>query len=162
MNCPARSVAQRSAPRERGFFLPLLALCFGVGIWLAPRVSVGLWPLWLVALAALLALPLALFRLPMRWLCLPLALAVALLWTHGTGAVQNLPLAGRASFRRVFAPFQPRFRVAAEHVPRHRVAGSGAQRTKNDGAVRGGNAGLLNRGKYVPYAKKSVTRAGSL
>ncbi len=82
MNRPTRSVTQRLAPRERGFFLPLLALCFGIGVWLAPRVTVGLWPLWLVALAMLLVIPLVCFRLPVRWVCLPLALAAALLWTN--------------------------------------------------------------------------------
>ena len=67
---------------ERVPLLPWLTLAFGVGVWLAPRVAAGGWPLWLLAVAGLVGVSLALLRLPLRWIALPLALMAALLWTQ--------------------------------------------------------------------------------
>jgi len=67
---------------ERNLFLPALAGFFIAGIWLASHVSAGLWPLWLAALALLLIPPLRMLGLPLRVICLPLALMAALLWTQ--------------------------------------------------------------------------------
>jgi competence protein ComEC len=67
---------------ERNLFLPALAGFFVAGVWLAPNVSVGLWPLWLLALALLLIFPLRMLNLPLRLAALPLALMFALLWTQ--------------------------------------------------------------------------------
>ncbi len=62
---------------ERNLFLPALAGFFVAGVWLAPRVTQGLWPLLLLPLAALMFVPLRLLRLPPRLLCLPLMLMLA-------------------------------------------------------------------------------------
>lgn len=67
---------------ERNLFLPALAGFFVAGVWVAPRVTQGLWPLLLLPLAALMLVPLRLLRLPPRLLCLPLMLMLALLWTQ--------------------------------------------------------------------------------
>ena len=67
---------------ERNLFLPALAGFFIAGVWLAPRMETGWWPLWLLLLTALLIIPFRLLRLPMRLLCLPLALLCAMLWTQ--------------------------------------------------------------------------------
>ncbi|HPF87095.1 MAG TPA: ComEC/Rec2 family competence protein, partial [Candidatus Limiplasma sp.] len=67
---------------ERNLFLPALAGFFIVGVWLASKVSTGLWPLWLVPLAVLLVVALRTLRLPLRIACLPIALMLALFWTQ--------------------------------------------------------------------------------
>jgi competence protein ComEC len=67
---------------ERNLFLPALAGFFIAGVWLAPRVCTGLWPLWLLPLAALMLAPLRVLKLPLRLICLPLALMLAMLWTQ--------------------------------------------------------------------------------
>ena len=67
---------------ERNLFLPALAGFFVAGVWLAPRVAGGLWPLWFIALALLLLFPLRRLSLPLRLVALPLALMIALLWTQ--------------------------------------------------------------------------------
>ncbi len=67
---------------ERNLFLPALAGFFVAGVWLAPRVAPGLWPLLILPLTALLFVPLRLFKLPPRLLCLPVALMLALFWTQ--------------------------------------------------------------------------------
>ncbi len=67
---------------ERNRFVPLFALAFGAGVWLAPRVTADAWPLFLLPVTALLLAALFLCRLPLRWAALPLALMVALLWTQ--------------------------------------------------------------------------------
>ncbi len=67
---------------ERNVFMPALAGFFALGIWLAPRVEAGLWPLWIGVCALLAVVPLRLLRLPLRLICLPLALLCALLWTQ--------------------------------------------------------------------------------
>ncbi|MBE0600186.1 MAG: hypothetical protein IH607_00245 [Firmicutes bacterium] len=66
---------------ERNLFLPALAGFFIAGIWLATRVTPGLWPLWMLPGAALLLLPLTWLRLPKRLILLPIALMLAMLWT---------------------------------------------------------------------------------
>ena len=67
---------------ERNLFLPALAGFFVAGVWLAQRVSVGWWPLWLLPLAVLMTVPLRLLKLPLRLVCLPLSLMLAILWTQ--------------------------------------------------------------------------------
>ncbi len=76
------NLASRWSAGERTYLLPFAALAFGAGIALAPNVTAGLWPLWLVAAAALLAAALRLLRLPLRWACLPLVLMAALFLTQ--------------------------------------------------------------------------------
>ncbi|MCE5342019.1 MAG: ComEC/Rec2 family competence protein [Eubacteriales bacterium] len=93
-------LAGRWSVNERTFFLPLLALTFGAGIGLAPHVSVGLWPLWFITAAALLYAALSLLRLPLRWVCLPLALMAALLLTQSR---LNLPAAPAGFYARITA-----------------------------------------------------------
>ena len=66
---------------ERNLFLPALAGFFVAGIWLAANVTAGLWPLWLLTVAALIILPLRWLRLPIRLCLLPVALMLSLLWT---------------------------------------------------------------------------------
>ena len=67
---------------EHNLFLPALAGFFVTGVWLATKVSTGLWPLWFLLIAALLVIPLRALRLPLRLVCLPIALMLALLWTQ--------------------------------------------------------------------------------
>ncbi len=70
-----------ASDNERNLFLPALAGFFIAGIWLATRVTPGLWPLWILPGAALLVLPLTWLRLPKRLILLPVALMLAMLWT---------------------------------------------------------------------------------
>jgi len=77
-----RGLLARLDTDERNRFVPLLALAYGTGAWLAPRVAVGAWPLWLLPAAALLAAALFWCRFPLRWALLPLALMAALFWTQ--------------------------------------------------------------------------------
>ena len=67
---------------ERNLFLPALAGFFIAGVWLATRTIVGLWPLWLAAVAALLFFLLRALRMPLRLMLLPIAMMLALLWTQ--------------------------------------------------------------------------------
>ena len=84
----------RLSKGERHFTLPIVALVFGAGVWLGVRVSAGLWPLWLLAVAGVLGLILWRLQAPFRYACLPLVLMVALFltqaWLHPT-----VPKAGR-------------------------------------------------------------------
>ena len=73
----------RMAEREQSRFIPLLALAYGTGLWLAMRTVAGLWPLWLVAVAAFLWLALRLGRKPLRYACLPLVAMAALFYAQG-------------------------------------------------------------------------------
>ncbi|MBN1777667.1 MAG: ComEC/Rec2 family competence protein, partial [Clostridiales bacterium] len=67
---------------ERNLFLPALAGFFVAGVWLATKCSAGLWPLWILPIAALLVVPLRALKLPLRLVWLPVALMLALLWTQ--------------------------------------------------------------------------------
>jgi len=67
---------------ERNLFLPALAGFFVAGVWLATKSSAGLWPLWILPIAALLVIPLRALRLPLRLVCMPIALMCALLLTQ--------------------------------------------------------------------------------
>lgn len=67
---------------ERNLFLPALAGFFIAGIWLATRVSAGLWPLWLLLPAVLMLWPLHALRLPPPLALLPVALVLGLFWTQ--------------------------------------------------------------------------------
>lgn len=82
MRSPNGTLLKRLGEDEHSRFLPLTAIVFGMGVWLAARVTPGLWPLWLILVSGLLAAALQLFHLPIRWACLPLALMAALLLTQ--------------------------------------------------------------------------------
>ncbi len=69
----------RIAPREKNLALPSFALAYGLGIWLATRVRAGLWPLWLLAMAALALAALWLMRKPRYLALLPVWLMSGLL-----------------------------------------------------------------------------------
>jgi len=77
-----RSAVARRAARERNHLIPTLVLAFGLGVWIAPHVSQGLWPLWLLPAAVLLGVALHWMGKRLRWVCLPIALMIALLWTQ--------------------------------------------------------------------------------
>ncbi len=82
MKASDRNVSERLSLRERNYFLPVAALVFCAGIGLASHVSTGLWPLWLVLSAAVLAFALRLLKRPLRWALFPLIFMAALLWTQ--------------------------------------------------------------------------------
>lgn len=95
-----RSAVARLAARERNHLIPLFALAFGLGVWAAPRVSAGLWPLWLLPVAVLLGIALRLLGMRLRWVCLPIALMIALLWTQ---ARLNPPMPQEGAYREITA-----------------------------------------------------------
>ena len=75
-------VTDRQRTGEHNHTLLCAAIVYGAGVWLAPRVDAGWWPLWLLPVSALLWLALWLAKKPCRYGCLPLILMVALLWTQ--------------------------------------------------------------------------------
>ncbi len=74
--------AGRLHAQEHNRFIPILALTYGFGVWLALRVESGLWPLWLLAAAVFLGVLLRGLHMPLRWITLPLAVMAALFWTQ--------------------------------------------------------------------------------
>jgi len=77
-----QSIRLRPPASGRSYLIPGMALAFGLGVWLAPHVAAGWWPLWLLPAIALFGLALRWLRLPLRWLLCPLMLVLALLWTQ--------------------------------------------------------------------------------
>ena len=71
------------ATNERNALIPAMALAFGLGVWLAPRVAAGLWPLWMAPAIVLFGFALYGLNKPVRWVLCPLMLMLALVWTQG-------------------------------------------------------------------------------
>ncbi len=79
---PRQSLRPRLDPREHNRAMPLAALAFGLGVWLAPRVGAGLWPLWLLCVAALFCMALWLAGKPRGLALLPVVVMLGLLYTQ--------------------------------------------------------------------------------
>jgi competence protein ComEC len=62
--------------------MPLAALMFALGVWLAPRLAAGLWPLWLLGAAVLLFAGLWLWGGRRGLALLPVVLMLGLLYTQ--------------------------------------------------------------------------------
>ncbi len=73
---------ERYHAREHNRTLPLMAFAFGLGIWLAARTSAGLWPLWLLPVAALWGAAMKLAGKRLFTACLPLVLMAGLLYAQ--------------------------------------------------------------------------------
>lgn len=76
------SLLHRYDTREHNRTMPLLALAFGLGVWLAARTDAGLWPLWLLPVAALCAFALKLWGKRLFIACLPLVLMAGLFYAQ--------------------------------------------------------------------------------
>lgn len=79
---PKGSLLERYHGREHNHALPQLSLAFGLGVWLAARTDAGLWPLWLLPVAALWGLALKLAGKRLFTACLPLVLMAGLLYAQ--------------------------------------------------------------------------------
>ncbi len=77
---PSASLTLRLDPREHNRLLPIGVFAFGLGVWLAPRMAAGLWPLWLLAAAALLLGALRLLGRPLAAALLPAVVMLGLFY----------------------------------------------------------------------------------